>query len=172
MGACPPPLRGDRPLRACGDVGRGGAGRRTAQRPGGCPPGVLPCSPLPQLWASAVMVLGWVHRCILKTRGPRRAWFWLLFSGHAFIDSVESFSLQTGIGGQITGALPGFASFQQTLVWVSGFGGGAPPFPSWQTEGQLGPVSHPHNRCPLGTWRLRRPAVLLRRRQMLKRAPA
>ena len=172
-GACPQPLQGDCPVRLRGDVERGGAGRRTAQRPGGCPPGVLPCSPLPQLWASAVMVLGWVHRCTPETGGPRRAWFWVLFSGHAVIVSVESLSLQTGIGGQITGALPGFASFQQTLVRVSGFGGGgAPPFPSWQTESQLGPVCHSHNRCPPRAWGLRRPAVQLRRRQMLKRAPA
>lgn len=128
---------------------------------------------LPQLWASAVMVLGWVHRCTPETRGPRRAWFRVLFSGHVVIVSVESFSLQTGIGGQITGALPGLASFQQMLVRGSGFGGGgAPPFPSWQTESQLGPVCQSHNRCPLRAWGLRRPAVLLRRRQMLKRAPA
>lgn len=154
MGACPPPLRGDRPLRACGDVERGGAGWRTAQRPGGCPPGVLPCSPLPQLWASAVMVLGWVHRCILKTRGPRRAWFWLLFSGHAFIDSVESFSLQTGIGGQITGALPGFASFQQTLVWVSGFGGEPLLSPAGRPSPSLVPSPTPITgvHSERGTW--------------------
>ena len=47
---------------------------------------------------------GGVHRCTPKTRGPLRAWFRLHFSGHAFIVSVESFSLQTGIGSQVTRA--------------------------------------------------------------------
>lgn len=68
------------------------------------------------------------------------------------------------------------ASFQP--MWLLWFGGAwrggeePPPFPSWQTECRLSPISGPQDPVSVQILVCEEAAVLLRRRQMLKRGPA